>query len=198
MGWKYSPKEFIKVYRKFMEWEWYTDVNTKTLFIHCLLRANWKPGRWKGINYNAGEFITSLPSLADESGLSIQQVRTSLDKLISTGEITSKTTDSVTGKKLTKNRIITINNWNAYQGDNSQVNSQTNSEPNSQATGKQQDSNSRYKKYKNNKEDKNNKKYNTPTAEPEEEVLTNEDLYGVSPEEQYRRFLAGELNLDEE
>lgn len=198
MGWKYSPKEFIKVYRKFMEWEWYTDVNTKTLFIHCLLRANWKPGRWKGINYNAGEFITSLPSLADESGLSIQQVRTSLDKLISTGEITSKTTDSVTGKKLTKNRIITINNWNAYQGDNSQVNSQTNSEPNSQATGKQQDSNSRYKKYKNNKEDKNNKKYNMPPAEPEDEVLTNEDLYGVSPEEQYRRFLAGELNLDEE
>ena len=181
-----------------MEWEWYTDVNTKTLFIHCLLRANWKPGRWKGINYNAGEFITSLPSLADESGLSIQQVRTSLDKLISTGEITSKTTDSVTGKKLTKNRIITINNWNAYQGDNSQVNSQTNSEPNSQATGKQQDSNSRYKKYKNNKEDKNNKKYNTPTAEPEEDVLTNEDLYGVDPAEQYRRFLAGELNLDEE
>lgn len=198
MGWKYSPKEFIKVYRKFMEWEWYTDVNTKTLFIHCLLRANWKPGRWKGINYNAGEFITSLPSLADESGLSIQQVRTSLDKLISTGEITSKTTDSVTGKKLTKNRIITINNWNAYQGDNSQVNSQTNSEPNSQATGKQQDSNSRYKKYKNNKEDKNNKEYNMPSAETEEEVLTNEDLYGVSPEEQYRRFLAGELNLDEE
>ena len=177
-----------------MEWEWYTDVNTKTLFIHCLLRANWKPGRWKGINYNAGEFITSLPSLADESGLSIQQVRTSLDKLISTGEITSKTTDSVTGKKLTKNRIITINNWNAYQGDNSQINSQTNSEPNSQATGKQQDSNSRYKKYKNNKEEKKN---NMPSAE-NEPMLTSEDLYGVDPAEQYRRFLAGELNLDDE
>lgn len=39
---------------------------------------------------------------------------------------------------------------------------------------------------------------NMPSAEPEENVLTNEDLYGVNPAEQYRRFLAGELNLDEE
>lgn len=126
MAWNYSPKEFIKVYRKFMEWEWYTDVNTTKLFIHCLLRANWKSGQWQGIGYNAGEFITSLPSLSNETGLSIQQVRTSLDKLSSTGELTSKTTDSVTGKKLSKNRIITVNNWDRYQGDNSQSNSQSN------------------------------------------------------------------------
>lgn len=151
MAWDYSPKEFIKVYRKFMEWEWYTDVNTTKLFIHCLLRANWKPGKWQGINYDPGEFITSLPSLSKETGLSIQQIRTSLDKLISTGELTSKTTDSSTGRKLSKNRIITVNNWDKYQGSNSQTNSQINSHFNRQSTGQQQDSNSRYKNiYKNN------------------------------------------------
>lgn len=187
MGWKYSPKEFVKVYRKFMEWEWYTDVNTKTLFIHCLLRANWKPGRWKGINYNAGEFITSLPSLAEESGLSIQQVRTSLDKLISTGEITSKVTDSVTGKKLTKNRIISINNWDSYQGDNSQSNSQNNSQSNRQATGKQQASNSRYKNNKNNKEVKENI---LPSAAPSE-TQSNDD-------EWYRNLGVGKIYSEEE
>lgn len=32
----------------------------------------------------------------------------------------------------------------------------------------------------------------------EEEILTNEDLYGVPADEMYRRFLAGELNLNEE
>lgn len=117
-----------------MEWEWYTDVNTSKLFIHCLLRANWKPGSWKGINYDAGEFITSLPSLAKETGLTIQQVRTSLEKLISTGELTSRLTDNVTGKKLTKNRIISINNWCSYQGGNSQSNSQSNSQTRKQAT----------------------------------------------------------------
>lgn len=159
-----------------MEWEWYTDVNTKTLFLHCLLRANWKAGSWKGINYLPGEFITSLPSLAEESGLSIQQVRTSLNKLISTGEITSKTTDSVTGKTLTKNRIISINNWGAYQNDNSQTNSQTNRKSNRQATGQQQDSNSRYKNIKNNKEDKKNKENNKPAAQLLSEELM--DLWG--------------------
>ena len=166
MAWNYNPKEFIKVYRKLMEWEWYTDVNTTKLFIHCLLRANWKEGKWKGIHYLPGEFITSLPSLADESGLTIQQVRTSLEKLTSTGELTSKTTDSVTGKKLTRNRIIAVNNWDKHQGDNRQINSQSNSHSNSPtnriATGKQQDSNSRYKNNKNNKEDKKEK--NKPAA----------------------------------
>lgn len=181
MGWKYSPKEFIKVYRKFMEWEWYTDVNTKTLFIHCLLRANWKPGSWKGINYSAGEFITSLPSLAEESGLSIQQVRTSLDKLISTGELTSKSTDSLTGKKLSRNRIITINNWDAYQGDNSQ----STGNPTAKSTGKQQASNSRYKKYKNNKEIK--EENNMPPAADSDEITEDElqKLYAELREEGY-------------
>lgn len=213
MAWNYSPKEFIKVYRKFMEWEWYTDVNTKTLFLHCLLRANWKAGSWKGINYRPGEFITSLPSLAEESGLSVQQVRTSLEKLISTGEITSKTTDSVTGRKLTRNRIITVNNWDEYQVDNSQISSQNNRQVNRQkdskkptgkstgkltgeptgkknaespeniglastqkenatgeptgkstgfSTGEQQDSNSRYKKYRSIEDNKENN--NMPAA----------------------------------
>jgi hypothetical protein len=179
-----------------MEWEWYTDINTKTLFIHCLLRANWKPGRWKGINYDAGEFITSLPTLAEESGLTIQQVRTSLDKLISTGEITSKTTDSLTGKKLTKNRIITINNWDVYQGDNSQKNSQNNNQTNSQATGKQQASNSRYKKCKNNKEIK--EENNMPLAETENDLVSSEELFGVDSDVMYERFKRGEITFDEQ
>lgn len=177
VAWNYSPKEFIKVYRKLMEWEWYTDVNTTKLFIHCLLRANWKAGKWQGINYLPGEFITSLPSLAEESGLTVRQVRTSLDKLISTGELTSKTTDSVTGKKLTKNRVIVVNNWDKYQGSDSQVDSQSDRNVDRIATGQRQDSDSRYKnnkKYKKNK--KNKEEYNTPAAQ----LLSEEpmDLWG--------------------
>lgn len=144
-----------------MEWEWYTDVNTTKLFIHCLLRANWKAGKWQGINYLPGEFITSLPSLAEESGLTVRQVRTSLDKLISTGELTSKTTDSVTGKKLSKNRIIAVNNWDKHQGSDRQNDSQSDSHVDSQidrtATGKRQASDSRYKNNKNNKKEKKKK-----------------------------------------
>ena len=39
---------FVKLDRKILEWPWYSDVNTKTLFIHCLLKANWQEKRWKG------------------------------------------------------------------------------------------------------------------------------------------------------
>ena len=109
MAMQYSDGEFIKLYRKLINWEWYQDVNTKALFIHCLLRANWKPGNWKGIHYERGQFITSLNTLAAETGLSFSQVRTALRNLIKTGEVTSSSQG--------RNRIITIHLYDSYQGD---------------------------------------------------------------------------------
>ena len=105
--WNYSDNEFIKIYRKMLNWEWYTDVNTKVLFLHCLLRANWKPGRWRGYKYDRGQFITSLPKLAKETGLTIKQVRTALKHLKATGEVADKT--------YSKFRIITVVCYDEYQ-----------------------------------------------------------------------------------
>ena len=112
MSYSTNENAYIKVYRKLLNWEWYTDINVKILFLHCLLKANWKPGRWKGISYESGEFITSLPSLAKETGLSVCQVRTALIKLKSTGEVT----DRATGKNEPKGRVITVLKWHLYQG----------------------------------------------------------------------------------
>ena len=39
---------FIKIHRSLLEWEWYQDTNTKTVFIHLLLTANYKDKNWKG------------------------------------------------------------------------------------------------------------------------------------------------------
>lgn len=106
---------FIKLYKKMLKWEWYDDTNTKILFLHILLRANWEAGSWHGIDYEPGEFITSLQTLAVEAHLSIQQVRTGLRHLESTGEITSRQQGNA--------RIITVNNWSQYQGTNKASNS---------------------------------------------------------------------------
>ncbi len=111
MAIQYSDAEFILLFRKLINWEWYTDVNTKVLFIHCLLRANWKPGSWKGISYNRGQFITSLNTLAVETGLSVKMVRTALSHLIMTGEVTSEGQ----GKGKAQYRIITVVNYDSYQ-----------------------------------------------------------------------------------
>ena len=91
-----------------LKWEWYDNINTCRLFVHCLLKANWQPTKWQGVELQPGQFITSLTKLSDETSLTIRQVRDSLNKLILTGELTIKTTN--------KYRIITINNWEEYQG----------------------------------------------------------------------------------
>lgn len=98
---------FIKLHHKMLEWGWYDDPNTCRLFIHCLLKANWKEKEWHGHLINPGEFVTSLPKLAKETHLTVKQVRVALEHLKSTGEVADK--------GYSKFRIITVNNWVQYQ-----------------------------------------------------------------------------------
>lgn len=118
---------FIKLNRSIISWEWYLKPNTYRLFIHCLLKANWKDGKFEGKDILRGSFVTSLDKLSLELGLTNQQIRTSISHLISTGNITSKS--------YSKYRIITVLNYNDYQENNKQDNSQSTS--NQQASNKQ-------------------------------------------------------------
>lgn len=127
---------YIKLYKKMLKWEWYDDPNTKILFLHCLLRAEWKAGSWHGVPYEAGQFITSIQNLSKETHLSTQEVRTALKHLIATGELTTF--------QHGKARIITVVNWGEYQGGNK--------DSNNEVTGCQQDANKMLtpcKEYKN-------------------------------------------------
>ena len=47
----------IKLYRKFLDWEWYQDINTKVLFIHMLMKANWKDGKFMGTTIPRGSIV---------------------------------------------------------------------------------------------------------------------------------------------
>lgn len=98
---------FIKVHRSILEWEWWDDINTFRLFMTILLLANWKEKKWHGKVIPRGALWTSLPSLADASGLSVRQTRTALAKLKSTGEVT----DEATGE----GRLVTVVNYELYQ-----------------------------------------------------------------------------------
>lgn len=152
--WNYSDNEFIKIYRKLLNWEWYTDVNTKVLFLHCLLKANWKDGSWRGYKYKRGQFITSLPSLARETGLSIKQVRTALKHLKQTGEVADWHDSRI--------RIITVLSYDDYQDRGRPTGSQKASK--GQAKGRQGATDIRT--YKNIKE---NKEEYRPSDSPEDE-----------------------------
>ena len=98
---------WIKLHRKMTDWEWYTDVTTKTLFIHLLLTANHKPTKWRGIDVPIGAKITSREKLSQETGLSQRQVRTALSHLESTNEVTKSSTAAYT--------LIQLTNYQKYQ-----------------------------------------------------------------------------------
>lgn len=146
---------WVKLFRKFTTWEWYADPNTKALFIHCLLKANINAGVWRGVHYDAGEFITSLPSLCSDLGITMRQARTALSRLQATGEVTSRTTDKTTGKQMSKGRIITVNNWSAYQVNDSQNDRQNDSQTTGKRAGKRQATDNRIRREED-KEEKNN------------------------------------------
>lgn len=101
---------YIKLHRKLVDWEWYTDVNVKVVFLHLLLTANFKKNVYQGIEVLPGQTIVGTNALAVNTGLSRQQVRTALNKLVLTNEITIKSTN--------KFSLVTIENWSSYQFEN--------------------------------------------------------------------------------
>jgi hypothetical protein len=98
---------WIKIHRQILEWEWYSDTNTFRIFLHLLLKANHKEKKYRGMDLKIGTIITSRDILAMETGLSVRQVRTSLDKLKTTNELTIKTSSQGT--------IIEVVNYAKYQ-----------------------------------------------------------------------------------
>ena len=135
---------YIKLHRSMLSWEWYSDNNVKSVFLHLLLTANYEPKRWQGRVIERGELITSRGHLAAECGLSVQQTRTALKKLQSTGEIVIKSTSQFT--------LITICNYANYQdrtNDEQPTNNQQ-STSNQPANNQQITTTKEYKEIKNN------------------------------------------------
>lgn len=98
---------YIKIDRKILEWEWYRNEHTKNVFLHCLLKANWKDGRFEGKIIPRGSFLTSVKNLSKELDLTEDEVRTALSHLVKTGELTKQTTNKYT--------VITVSNYTLYQ-----------------------------------------------------------------------------------
>lgn len=111
---------WIKLHRSFLDWEWYKDSNTKSVFIHLLLTANVEDKIYHGHLVRRGEAITSYNSLSTSLALSEQQARTAVAHLKSTGEITSRI--------YPKWSLITIVNYEKYQEIIKAVNNFDNSE----------------------------------------------------------------------
>ena len=98
---------YLKLFRKMLTWEWYGDTNTTRVFLHILLNAQYQPSRLNGHEIGAGECAFGYRAWAKELGLSVQQVRTAIKHLISTHEITMRTTQ--------QGSIIRLEKWGIWQ-----------------------------------------------------------------------------------
>lgn len=136
---------FVKLHRKMIEWGWYSDSVVKCVFLHILMVATFKDAQYLGYDLKPGQAVIGLNKLSAELGFSVQQIRTALKKLESTGEITLFSTNRFT--------IATVENWEFYQCDDYDSNKRATNEQqtdNKQATNEQQH-------LKNDKNDKNGK-----------------------------------------
>ena len=102
-----SNTSYIRLDRKILDWEWYGNINTCRVFIHMLLKAYWKDKKIEGNVIPRGSFPSSYGRLAEETQLTVDEVRTAVKHLISTKEITKHATSKYT--------VFTVNNYDAYQ-----------------------------------------------------------------------------------
>ncbi|WP_455671678.1 DUF7833 domain-containing protein [Phocaeicola sp.] len=124
---------WIKLHRRFLEWEWFNKPEMVQLYIYFLLKANYEPKQFQGVFLEAGQIVTTNSKIRLETGLSEQQIRTCIKRLISTNEITYKATKQFA--------IVTICKYDNYQMIETRTNEGNNKGSNEQATKQQRTSN---------------------------------------------------------
>lgn len=98
---------WVKIHREIFDWEWYKDHKAFKLLLFLILKSNYKAKRWCGIEIERGQLVTSLDHLRSDTGLSLQEVRTNLERFINSNVITKESTNNYT--------LITLVNYEKYQ-----------------------------------------------------------------------------------
>ena len=100
---------YVKDHRALLAWGWFKEPYTAHLWEYLRLAANWEAGMFKGRPVARGQLVTSYPSMAQATGMTVQNVRTAVRHLKQTGEITMQSYRDFS--------IITVVNYEAYQSD---------------------------------------------------------------------------------
>ncbi len=115
---------YIALYRELLDkpiWKRSTP-EQKSILITLLLLANHEETEWewqgKKFIVKPGQFVTSLDTLSSKSGVSVQSVRTALAKFEKYEFLTNESTKT--------GRLITITNWDTYQGEQKKANKRPN------------------------------------------------------------------------
>lgn len=111
---------YVRFFRSITSWEWYDDIPTFRLFTHLLLTCNWQEKKWHGHLIKPGQRVVSLKKLSEETGLSLQAVRTAISHMESTGEVTRFQHGKI--------GVVAIKNWDKFQEGNTIPNTNINTD----------------------------------------------------------------------
>lgn len=177
---------WIKVPRSIIQWNWYDDIITKSVFLHLLLLANHTDVKWRAINIRRGQLVTSYVHLSQTLHIPMQQVKTAIKHLKSTNEITTKSTNKYT--------LITICQYDSYQNVDERTNLQTNQQNDSQVTFNQLATNFQLTTNKNSNNENKNKELKksensvTPTLSLIQEYWKEKNFYKSDPKDFFKYY----------
>ncbi len=107
---------WVKLYRQSVDNNWLHNHRLWVFWTYCLLKASHQKTvvtiGFQRVPLEAGQFIFGRVKAAAELGMTERQVRTCLDSLKTTSNLTIKTTS--------KYSIITVVNWHTYQSEDCQ------------------------------------------------------------------------------
>lgn len=83
---------FVQLSDDLSSWEWFNDKNTVYVYIRLLLGASWGERDYRGVHLQRGQIVISQREFANKCGISRQELRTILDRLIATHKITQTST----------------------------------------------------------------------------------------------------------
>lgn len=142
---------YIKLCDKIVDWEWFTDGNMLKVWLYLLVKAQYADGKYRGVDVKRGQLLTGRKLIANETRLSEQQVRTCINRLKSSGQITIESTNQYS--------LITIVKYDDYQGSDSYNIQQIIQPANLPITNDQPTDNQRITTYKKDKKEKKEKEY---------------------------------------
>ena len=122
---------YIKLRRKIIDWEWFSDSQMVHLWIYFLLKVNYTEKTWKGIKLNKGQLVIGRKSTSRNTSISEQSIKTCLKRLITNQQVTIKPTNKYT--------LVTIVKYDDYNNSGLVTNQQKDAkETNKQLSTNQQ------------------------------------------------------------
>ncbi len=83
---------FVKISDDLINWAWISDPKTVYIYVRLLLGAAWTETDYQNVHLKRGQIAITQRDFAEKCGVTYQELRTILNRLISTQKITQSTT----------------------------------------------------------------------------------------------------------